>query len=323
MPYEPQFQHGTIAVHRVADCIAGSIDGIAAEFRSDVEYADVDGENLKLDASVPDGVGPFPIAILIHGGGWGGGDKAREHVPPTEPLTDANFTWFSINYRLAPKHRWPACIDDVRTAIRWVKAHAAEYKGDPDRIALIGYSAGGHLAAFAAVTAEDDTRVQAVVLLAGPTDLVADCERRGGLSPSLQALFNRGLAIDDDVRTILRDASPIVRRNCRRAALPACPGHGGRKCALFAVGELPVAAQGVGCAVRADHDPRRLARHAALGRERHGLQAENDRLAERRARDGRLNPWKNAADWSRLCYNGCRGEFLCSLLQSGWEHGND
>jgi len=180
----------------------------AAEFHSDVEYANVDGESLKLDVSVPDGKGPFPVAILIHGGGWGSGDKAQVHVPPTKLLTD-KFTWFSIDYRLAPAHRWPACIDDVRQAIRWVKAHAAEYKGDPNRIAIIGYSAGGHLAAFAAVTADDDTEVQAAVLYAGPIDLVADCERRGQVSPALQALFDRGPELDDEARAILRDTSPI------------------------------------------------------------------------------------------------------------------
>ena len=186
----------------------GSLQAAAAELHSDVEYANVDGESLKLDVSVPDGKGPFPVAILIHGGGWGGGDKSQVYVPPTKPLDD-KFTWFSIDYRLAPAHHWPACIDDVRQAIRWVKAHAAEYKGDPNRIAVIGYSAGGHLAAFAAVTADDDTKVQAVVLYAGPIDLEADCERRGGVSTSLQALFDRGEPIDDEARAILRETSPI------------------------------------------------------------------------------------------------------------------
>jgi acetyl esterase/lipase len=190
-----------------------------AEFRPDIEYAVVDGESLKLDASIPEGDGPFPVAILVHGGGWGGGDKAHEHVPPTEPLSDAGIAWFSINYRLAPKHRWPACIDDVRTAIRWVKEHAAEYKGDPERIALIGYSAGGHLAAFAAATAQDDTGVQAVVLLAAPTDLVDDCERRTGVSPSLQALFDRGIELNDEARAILHETSPL---NHLTARMPPC-----------------------------------------------------------------------------------------------------
>jgi len=191
----------------------------ANELQQNIEYANVGGESLRLDASVPEGDGPYPVAILIHGGGWGGGDKAREHVPPTQPLTDARFTWFSINYRLAPAHRWPACIDDVRTAIRWVKANAARYQGDPERIALVGYSAGGHLAAYAAATAGDDTQVQAVVVFAGPTDLEADCQRRGAVSPALQALFNRGPTIDDDARALLRDASPIERVT---AAAPPC-----------------------------------------------------------------------------------------------------
>lgn len=200
----------TVVALAVAAAAPGfdSPQAAAADFHTDVEYAKVDGESLKLDISEPDGKGPFPVAILVHGGGWGSGDKAQVHVPPTKLLTD-KFTWFSIDYRLAPAHRWPACIDDVRQAIRWVKAHAAEYKGDPNRIAIIGYSAGGHLAAFAAVTADDDTKVQAAVLYAGPIDLVADCERRGQVSPALQALFDRGPELDDEARAILRDTSPI------------------------------------------------------------------------------------------------------------------
>lgn len=198
-------------------CFAAS--SLSAAVLHDIEYANVDAESLRLDASVPDGAGPFPVAVLVHGGGWGGGDKAREHVPPTGPLTDARFTWFSINYRLAPQHRWPACIDDVQTAIRWVKRHAAEYKGDPEHIALIGYSAGGHLAAFASATAEPDTRVQAVVLFAAPTDLEADCERRGQVSPALQALLERGPEIDDEARAILRSMSPI---HFLKADAPPC-----------------------------------------------------------------------------------------------------
>jgi len=199
--------------------VVGPAVGSAAEFRPDVEYASVDGESLQLDACIPDGEGPFPVAILVHGGGWGGGDKAREHVPPTEQLTKAKFAWFSINYRLAPQHRWPACMEDVRTAIDWVKQHAAKFKCEPNRIALVGYSAGGHLAAYAAATANDDARPQALVVLAGPTDLLADCERRGGMSPSLQALFDRDLTLDDEARAMLRQASPL---NQISGKMPPC-----------------------------------------------------------------------------------------------------
>jgi pectinesterase len=182
---------------------------VPATLKSDIEYGEAGGEKLMLDASVPDGDGPFPVAIMVHGGGWTGGDKERDHIPVLDALTAARFTWFSINYRLAPKYRWPACLEDVETAIRWVKAHAAEYKGDPDRIALVGYSAGGHLACQAVVTGKDDIRVRAVVGLAPPTDHVADSERRGGLSPSMRDLVDRPKELDERSRAILREISPI------------------------------------------------------------------------------------------------------------------
>jgi acetyl esterase/lipase len=71
-----------------------------------------------LDASAPEGNGPFPVAIIVHGGGWSGGDKKTDRTPLFAPLAEAKFAWFSINYRLAPDHKWPACLEDVRTAIR-------------------------------------------------------------------------------------------------------------------------------------------------------------------------------------------------------------
>ncbi|MBV9124933.1 MAG: alpha/beta hydrolase [Planctomycetes bacterium] len=176
---------------------------------TDIVYGKAEGESLLLDGHVPKGDGPFPVAILVHGGGWGSGDKQTDIIGPiAAPLTKANFTWFSINYRLAPKYRWPACFDDVQAAIRWVKKHAAEYKGDPGRMVLIGYSAGGHLVCQAAVLANPETRVQAVVGFAAPTDLVRDSERRGGLSKALQALFDRQ-TLDDETYTLLREVSPI------------------------------------------------------------------------------------------------------------------
>ena len=79
-------RHFLIPILLAALTVVSARFAVAAELRPDIEYANVDGESLKLDASVPDGDGPFPVAILIHGGGWGGGDKAREHVPPVAPL---------------------------------------------------------------------------------------------------------------------------------------------------------------------------------------------------------------------------------------------
>jgi len=189
----------------------------AGELTRDIEYGRADGERLLLDAHAPDGAGPFPVAILVHGGGWTGGDKGGSDHPGNgadispwfATLSAANFTWFSINYRLAPQHRWPACLEDVQTAIRWVKAHAAEFKGDPHRIALIGHSAGGHLVCLAATLAGSDMRVQAVVGFAAVSDLEADAAVRGGLSPSLQKLFDRPGDVTPGLRPLLRDASAI------------------------------------------------------------------------------------------------------------------
>lgn len=180
----------------------------AEGLQANIEYGEAGGEKLLLDVHVPDGPGKFPIAILVHGGGWGSGGKEGDITPLLEPLSAANFTWFSINYRLAPKDRWPACFDDLQTAIRWVKAHAAEYKGDANKIALVGYSAGGHLACLAVVSANDDTRVQAVVGLAAPTDMPADIARRGALSESLQGLLGRPPVVDAGTTKILEEMSP-------------------------------------------------------------------------------------------------------------------
>lgn len=190
--------------------------GAKAGLRKDLEYSQAGGESLRLDACLPDGDGPFPAAILVHGGGWASGDKTERIDPLFAPLLKAGVGWFSINYRHAPKHRYPLAVEDVEAAVRWVKKHAAELKIDPQRLALAGESAGGHLVAMAAVRATDETRVAAVVPVYAPVDLESDTQRRGGLSISLRGLFGRTQMNDETVR-LLREASPI---NYVRAGLP-------------------------------------------------------------------------------------------------------
>lgn len=186
--------------------------------RRDMVYGEAAGETLRLDASVPAGAGPFPMAILIHGGGWTGGDKAGDIAPLLEPLTAAGFACFSINYRLAPQHRWPACRDDVLAAVRWAKAHAERFRGDGTRIALVGYSAGGHLACFAATAPGADVRVQAVVGLAPLTDFEQELPKRGHvLGRAQQGLLARGPELTPESLALLRALSPI---NHVRAGLP-------------------------------------------------------------------------------------------------------
>ena len=113
--------------------------------KTDIEFAKVGDVSLTLGAFVPEGAGRFPTCLLVYGSGFIRGDKQTEIKPLFEPLNKAGFAWFTINYRLAPQHRWRACAEDVEVAIRWVKSHAKEYKVDVGRIALIGDSAGGHL----------------------------------------------------------------------------------------------------------------------------------------------------------------------------------
>ena len=180
----------------------------------DIEYARVADESLKLDVYVPEGAGPFPAVILVHGGGWTSGDKSGGPkkaliAPMQEPLERAGFAWISINYRLAPKHRYPACIDDVETAIRWVKSHAGQYRFDLERIALSGESAGGHLVALAAVRADESTRLAAIVPFYAVFDLGARVKSGEPLPANYVALFGRESA-DAPLRTLLRDASPLT-----------------------------------------------------------------------------------------------------------------
>ncbi len=178
--------------------------------RFNIQYGEAGGEKLLLDAHVPEGEGKFPVVLIVHGGGWMSGDREKDIVPVFAPAA-TNFTWFTITYRLAPTNKWPACFEDVQTAIRWVKEHAAEYKGDPDRIALLGYSAGGHLVTLAGTHAATDAQVQAIAAMAPPTDLVSDNERRGGLSTSMKALFSFDTTnLTESVRAGLKENSPLT-----------------------------------------------------------------------------------------------------------------
>jgi alpha-L-fucosidase 2 len=142
----------------------------AALDRKDVEYARPGGKPVLLDLHVPDGPGPFPAAILVHGGGFDEGSKSANVQPLFDVLANAGFAWFSIDYRLAPEFRFPQANQDVNSAIRWVRANAAAYHVDVSRIAIIGESAGGFLVNYAGTHETPDTRVAAVVDFYGPTD---------------------------------------------------------------------------------------------------------------------------------------------------------
>src|SRR5271165_3889795 len=142
----------------------------AAVDQKDVEYGHPGAHALLLDLHVPDGAGPFPAAILIHGGGFDEGSKSTNVRPLFEPLANAGFAWFSIDYRMAPEFKFVDTREDVSAAIRWVKANAKKYRVDVSKVVLIGESAGGLLVNYAGTHDAPDTKIAAVVDFYGPVD---------------------------------------------------------------------------------------------------------------------------------------------------------
>jgi alpha-L-fucosidase 2 len=202
-------------LHTLALAVARAEDLAMPVQITEVEYAVVDGQSLKLDVRVAsDRPAKSPAVVMVHGGGWSGGAKGDE-PEFLDSLCDTGLTVFAISYRLAPAHRWPAQIDDVRTALQWVIAHAHEHGADATRLGIAGYSAGGHLAALAA-TVDAPKELAAVLLLAAPTDLVLDNFRRGKVSPSMLNLFGKEQFDSEVIETFWR-VSPI---NYVRPGLP-------------------------------------------------------------------------------------------------------
>jgi alpha-L-fucosidase 2 len=167
-------------MRRILLVALASVCAVFGAERNGVEFADLaGGVSLTLDLKTPEGNGPFPAAIIVHGGSFSHGNKRTYVTPLFDVLSDAGFAWFTINYRLAPYYEFPAAVEDVENAVQWVKANAASYHVDAGRIALIGESAGGYLVAYAgAHPSKDGARVAAVVDFYGPNDLVLQTDKR-------------------------------------------------------------------------------------------------------------------------------------------------
>lgn len=162
----------------VAAALACAPGFAAALDEKDVPYAHPGGKAMLLDLHVPDGPGPFPAAILVHGGGFDAGSKSTNVRPLFEPLAEAGFAWFSVDYRMAPEFRFPQAREDMDAAIEWVKANARKYRVNPKKIVLIGESAGGFLVNYAGTHYTPATKVAAVVDIYGTVDYVKLAEQR-------------------------------------------------------------------------------------------------------------------------------------------------
>nr|WP_218849294.1 alpha/beta hydrolase [Nocardioides perillae] len=200
--------------HRLAE------PGVRVE--RDIAYAE-GGRRLSLDVYRPEQpVEGAPVLVQVHGGAWTVGSKRHQGLALMHRMAAKGWVCVAVNYRLAPRHPWPAQVVDVKRALAWVKEHVAAYGGDPDYVAITGGSAGGHLAALAALTPGDpafqpgfedaDTSVQACVPfygvydLAGATGLRTARQMRDGFfAPRVARRRWR------DAPEVFEAASPILR----------------------------------------------------------------------------------------------------------------
>ena len=178
----------------------------------DIVYSRPGGRELRMDAFIPEGKGPFAAVAIAHGGGWEAGDKVTYVSPVFGPLARAGFAWFSIDYRLTPYVRVGEQIDDLRTAIRYVRAHAARFHVEAARVAILGESASGQMVAQMASHPCEGCEAKAVVSFYGVYDFTRwaeDAENR----PTLDRLFGTWTL------TTIRSYSPLFHVRAEMAPM--------------------------------------------------------------------------------------------------------
>jgi acetyl esterase/lipase len=193
--------------------------------KKDIVYGHSGGVDLKLDIGFPEGKGPFPVILFFHGGGWQQGDKSHMHKW-IRKVVASGYVGVSVGYRFAPAFKWPSQVQDAKTAVRYLRAHAEELKIDPGRMGAMGESAGGYLALMLGVTAAHDnlegeggypeysSSVQAVVSYVSATDFtLPGLELSPELEAAMQKYYQKSLK---EVRTDFTGATgpddPILKR---------------------------------------------------------------------------------------------------------------
>lgn len=153
-----------------------------------IQYAQGKSAPLLADLLLPKSTAPAPAIIFIHGGGWIGGTRDWPDVL-MKPFPEHGYVAMYIDYDLSPGVRFPIALGECKAAVRWLRAHAAQYHVDPNRIAVAGVSAGGELAALVALTAGDQryegigefrefsSSVKAAILYSSDLDLAAFSEK--------------------------------------------------------------------------------------------------------------------------------------------------
>jgi acetyl esterase/lipase len=176
-----------------------------------IEYKNINGKSLQLDIYVPDKIKkPAPLLVFIHGGGWRSG-KRSDYLVYLLDFARRGYITATVSYRLLADSCYPACVEDISDAVDWFIGNGATYGYDPDRIALIGGSAGAHLALLTAYgwkypgTGNDSIshhRIKTVVDIYGPYDLTTEYSRN---HPLVTSFLAHGF---DEDPGLYRDASP-------------------------------------------------------------------------------------------------------------------
>lgn len=190
---------------------------LKAEF--DLVYGKTPEQELKLDVYRPKNETVLPACVLVHGGGWIGGDKERFHALGFA-LAEKGYVVANVEYRLAGAAKYPAAVQDCSLAVRWVRANAKRFALDPQRIGAWGGSAGGHLVGLLAAAPEHfltpelkdvSAAVQATCIMAGPTDLTnatfVESLRRAKEKSNSYTWFGK---LYDEAPDLYRDASPLT-----------------------------------------------------------------------------------------------------------------
>jgi len=131
----------------VALCSAAIADDTGLNVKRDISYVESANPRQTLDVCVPPDAKNLPVVVWIHGGGWQAGDKAEVQQKPRAFLEN-RFVFVSVNYRMLPEVDMGDIVRDVAKSVRWVHEHVAEYGGDPNRLFIMGHSAGAQLAAL-------------------------------------------------------------------------------------------------------------------------------------------------------------------------------
>lgn len=191
---------------------------------SNLPYSEA-GRRGHLDLYLPAGedtIKDAPVLLQIHGGAWTLGAKEHQGRPLMNQMAAKGWICVAINYRLSPRDAWPAHIVDVKRAIAWIRGNIADYGGDPDYLAVTGGSAGGHLTALAALTANDpefqpgfegaDTSVQAAVPFYGVYDFAGSTGLTNAIGMRDAFLGPRVMQTTwQDAPDVYEAASPILR----------------------------------------------------------------------------------------------------------------